>query len=348
VYEHFYGLRERPFELTPNPRFVYLTPRHREALSTIRYGLRTRRGLTLLIGEAGTGKTTILEVALHSPGVEGVKAVRVTNPTLERGEFIEQIARGFGIDPSGTKVAVLARIEALVRQIDADGGVAALVVDEAQSLPGPLLEEIRLLANMETRERKLLQVVLAGQPEFAARLETPELRQFRQRIAVRSELQRLTLDETAALISGRLRIAGADPTTVFTTEAVRAIYAHSYGIPRVVAVICDNALVAGFATDTRPIDEPMVRSVCREFGFTPCEMPPRSVEVRPPAASVVTVRAAAVPVEDAPKVVSAAPARNNGTRVAAARVKEPPMISAPRRPMFSDVGRSHGFAFLLR
>jgi general secretion pathway protein A len=232
MYLQHFGLRERPFELTPNPQFMFVTERHREALSAIRYGLMARRGITVLTGEAGTGKTTVLEVALRGQFPVAIHQAWIANPTLSRTEFIEAIARGFGLDPAGNKVTLLSRIEACVRQSNAAGAVAALVVDEAQSLPTELLEEVRLLANIETHERKLLQVILAGQPELEARLQRPELLQFRQRIAVRCSLGALSLAQTVGFVSGRLRIAGGEPTAIFSADAVRAIYERSGGVPR--------------------------------------------------------------------------------------------------------------------
>ena len=269
MYESFYGLRERPFDLTPNPKYLYLTGSHREALSTLQYGISGRRGLTVMIGEAGTGKTTLMRAAVEALSARDVLCAYVNNPALTRQEFYELLRSRFGLppDPGGSKARFLVDVERLVFARHEIGGVSALVVDEAQALPARLLEEIRLLANIETETEKLLPVVLAGQPELAVRLNAPEFRQLKQRVALRCQLSPLTLKETAAYIAGRIRIAGGDSSTIFTREAVQLIFERSHGIPRTISVICDNALVSGFALDARPIGSAVVMDVCRDFGL---------------------------------------------------------------------------------
>ena len=267
MYETFYGLRERPFDLTPNLKFLYLTLGHREALSNLQYGITGRKGMTLLIGEAGTGKTTLVRAALEAVGGPSVRCVYVSNPVLSRDEFYEFLAPKFGLSERAavSKARFLSDLEESVIERHRAGGVTALVIDEAQSLSHELLEEVRLLANFETATEKLLPVVLAGQPELAARLENEELRQLKQRVALRCDLSALDLSETAAYISGRIAIAGGDSTRIFTRAAVRTIYERSRGIPRTISVICDNTLLTGLAAGVKPVGSNLVLEVCRDF-----------------------------------------------------------------------------------
>jgi general secretion pathway protein A len=267
MYETFYGLRERPFDLTPNAKFLYLTASHREALSNLQYGISGRKGMTLLIGEAGTGKTTIVRAALEAVAGPYIRCVYLSNPVLSREEFYEFMAPKFGLSDRAaiSKARFLVELEETVVGRHRAGGLTALVIDEAQSLPHDLLEEVRLLANFETATEKLLPVVLAGQPELAVRLEKEELRQLKQRVALRCDLAALDIRETAAYIAGRVAIAGGDSSRTFTREAVQTIYERSRGIPRTISVICDNALLTGFAARVKPIGSNIVLEVCRDF-----------------------------------------------------------------------------------
>jgi general secretion pathway protein A len=255
MYEGFFGLRERPFDLTPNPRYLVLTEAHREALSNLEYGIASRKGITLLIGEAGSGKTTIIRTALERQPSR-VHCVYLHNPALTRDEFIEMLAVRFELSDRAraSKTVLLLELEAMLRQRNETGETTVLVVDEAQSLPLELLEEVRLLANIETSEGKLLSVIMAGQPELAARLNDQALRQFKQRVALRCELRPLTQIETASYIVGRINAAGGTSSQIFTREAVTLIHARSKGIPRTISVIADNALLTAFATGQRPPD----------------------------------------------------------------------------------------------
>jgi len=267
MYQHFYGLRELPFELTPNPKFLFLTRQHREALSTLEYGLSSAKSITALIGEVGTGKTTLLHTALQSESCRRVSCVYLANPTLTRNEFVEMLSVRFGLSAhaSRSKAALLHELEAVVRERRARGLITALVVDEAQSLSGELLEEIRLLANSETETEKLLPLVLAGQPELRDRLNENELRQLKQRVTLRCEITPFTKHDTAAYIAQRIRVAGGDASKLFTREAVMLIHEHSRGIPRTISVICDNALVTGFGMGRQPVDSDAVLEVVRDL-----------------------------------------------------------------------------------
>jgi general secretion pathway protein A len=293
MYGQFYGLTEPPFDLTPDPRFLFLTPHLREAMSNLRYGLATSKGFTVLLGEAGTGKTTLVRAALAGLGDGASRYVLLSNPTLDHAEFYEFLSAefGFGERAGRSKTRFLSELQRDVQERFANGGLTGLIVDEAQSMPYALLEEIRLLGNIETTTSKLLNIVLSGQPELADRLNDPSLRQLKQRIALRCELKPLTLDEAAAYISGRLRIAGGAPEHVFTAQAVRAIHKASGGIPRLINVLCDNALVSGFAAQVKPINVALVNDVCRDFDLgriahhedSPAAVPSAEMMKKPPA-----------------------------------------------------------------
>lgn len=267
MYESFFGLRERPFDLTPNPRFIYLSGCHLEALSVVHYGIVGRKGITLVVGEAGTGKTTVIRTALEAIAQPTARCVYLSNPTLSRAEFYEFLAASFGLtaEAGGSKARFLLEFERLLTERSKAKDLTALVIDEAQSLSIELLEEIRLLANLETLTDKLLPVVMAGQPELAELLERPELRQLKQRVALRADLQPLGVRQVAAYIAGRIRKAGGDPLTVFTKEAVVLIHKVSGGIPRTISVVSDNAMLAGFAAGVKPIGPDLVAEVSRDF-----------------------------------------------------------------------------------
>jgi general secretion pathway protein A len=266
VYEQYYGLLERPFDLSPNPRFLFLSSAHREALNHLRYGLSGRPGLTVVIGEAGTGKTTLVKAVLEARA-EHRSIVHLSNPILTQSEFFEYLASGFGFDEAASlsKSRFLRTLESTLTASASAGTLPALIVDEAQSLPHDLLEEVRLLTNIEGARGGSLAVALLGQPELATRLNDPSLRQLKQRVALRCVLTPLTLRETAAYIVARVRVAGGNACSLFSREAVVAIHEHSNGIPRTISVICDNALVSGFALDRRPVGSDIVIEVCRDF-----------------------------------------------------------------------------------
>jgi general secretion pathway protein A len=275
MYQRFFGLRERPFELTSNPKYLFFTAQHREALANLEYGLSSAKAITVVIGEAGTGKTTLLRAALESERCRRIKAIVLDNPKLTREEFVEILAARFQLPGAAatSKAALLDALDADLRARRARNELTALVVDEAQSLSSELLEEVRLLANIETPTEKLLPVVLAGQPELAARLNEPSLRQLKQRVALRCEVAPLDLGDTAAYIVSRIRTAGGNTTKLFTREAVTLIHEFSRGIPRVINVLCDNALISGFALGRQPVDRDIVAEVCADFDLTKPDAP---------------------------------------------------------------------------
>jgi len=282
MYEEFYGLRERPFDLTANPRYLLLTPMHEEALSNLEYGILTGNGITLLLGDAGTGKTTLIRRVLTSHvGLtehrRAAHAAHLTNPGLSAAEFIEFLREAFQLDSAAgpSKVAFLRVFEQALADRRERGILSLLVIDEAQGLCDELLEEVRLLANIETETEKLLRVVLAGQPALADRLNEPRFLHLKQRIGLRCRLGALDLPATAVYIAHRLRLAGGEAAHAFTREAVIAIYEWSQGIPRIINVICHNALLTGFAADQRPVTAEIVMEVCRDFDLeTAGEQPP--------------------------------------------------------------------------
>jgi general secretion pathway protein A len=288
MYLRHFGLRELPFELTPNPRFLFMTAQHREALANLQYGLSSAKAVTLLIGEAGTGKTTLLRAALESEACRQVRCVHITNPGLSRDEFVETLARAFGLTQSAfaSKASLLSELEDQLRQRRARGEATALVIDEAQRLTPELLEEIRLLANIETDTVKLLPLVLAGQPELAVRLNENNLRQLKQRVALRCEIKPLSVAETAAYIANRIRTAGGDCARLFTREAVMLVHEYSHGIPRTISVMCDNALLNGFAAGRQPVGRDIIEEVVRDFDLHPMLVPAMP---EPQAAPVLVV-----------------------------------------------------------
>lgn len=283
MYEEFFGFSERPFDLTPNPRYLVLTEAHREALSNLEYAIASQKGVTLLLGDAGTGKTTVIRTALDRQP-ERVHCVQLQNPALSRTEFVEMLGTRFGLSERATnsKTSLLLELEALLAARRERGESTVLVIDEAQSLPLDLLEEIRLLANIETAQEKLISVILAGQPELADRLNERSLRQLKQRVALRCELRPLTLLESCAYVAGRIRAAGGVGAQTFTREAVILIHERAKGIPRTLSVIADNALLAGFALQRRPVTTQVVLEVCTDLDL-PGNSDPLAASVPVPA-----------------------------------------------------------------
>jgi type II secretory pathway predicted ATPase ExeA len=290
MYERFYDLGERPFELTPNPKYLFLSPRHAEALTMLQYGTCRRNGLTMLIGDAGTGKTTLVYAALESRQAPHNRNVFVTNPALTRQEFFEALAVGFGLSPEArvSKSRFLIELSQSLADRLAAGGASALIIDEGQCLSDELLEEIRLLGNIETTSQKLLSIILIGQTELAERVDAEAMRQLKQRVALRCTLTALDLVETTAYINTRIRVAGGDAATILTPSAIDAIYRASRGIPRTISVICENALINGFALQQRPIDMKIITEVCRDYGI---DLPAAKIGAAAPAAAAIDEKA---------------------------------------------------------
>ncbi len=266
MYKKFFGLRENPFNVNPDPRYLCPTEHTQEAMACLMYGIQNRKGFVMLSGEVGTGKTTLLNKLLDWLHREHIPTAFVFNPRLNVTQFLDFMLADFGLQcESRMKSQVLLRFNQWLLERHNAGETAVLVVDEAQNLSPQVLEEIRLLTNLETSTEKLLQIVLAGQPELEHKLNQPQLRQLRQRITLRCKTHPLTREETSGYVAERLRIAGADGHTIFTPEALEAIYGYSKGIPRVVNLLCEHALIGAFV-DQRPVVEPnTVDDVAREF-----------------------------------------------------------------------------------
>jgi len=283
MYERFFGLSERPFELTANLKYLFFTPQHREALANLEYGIASAKAITVVVGEAGLGKTTLLRAALQSERCRHVRAVVLDNPTMSRAEFVRLLATrlGLGAEAAASKAVLLNVLETELRARRARKEMTALIVDEAQSLGRELLEELRLLANIETASEKLLPLVLVGQPELAHQLNEPGLRQLKQRVALRCEITSLSLADTASYIASRIRIAGGNTAKLFTREAVMLIHSASQGIPRTINVICDNALINGFALNRQPVDRDIVTDACRDLDLLKREGDPVPLPAEP-------------------------------------------------------------------
>ncbi len=266
MYKKFFGLKESPFNVNPDPRYLYLTPNTQEALACLTYGIETRKGFILLTGEVGTGKTTLINKLLEWLHKERVFTAFVFNPRLSVSQFFDFMMADFGI-PCETrqKGQMLLKLNQWLLDRYQAGERAVLVVDEAQNLSPQMLEEIRLLTNLETSTEKLLQIVLAGQPELEQKLNQPDLRQLRQRITLRARTRPLTLEETNGYIQERLRIAGAENPDIFSPEAVATVHRYARGIPRVTNLLCEHALVSSFVDQKNPVPAEIVEEVARDF-----------------------------------------------------------------------------------
>lgn len=266
MYKTFFGLKASPFNVNPDPRFLYMTRHTNEALACLAYGVQNRKGFMLLTGEVGTGKTTILNKLLDWFRTQRVKSAFIFNPRLQVNEFFEFMFSDLGI-PIGSrdKGQYLLRLNQWLLERYRSREAVVLIVDEAQNLSAEMLEEIRLLTNLETSTEKLLQIVLAGQPELELKLKAPELRQLRQRITLRCKTYALSHEQTGAYIAQRLKIAGAGEDPIFTPEAIDAVSRYSSGIPRVVNLLCEHALINAFVEQKRPIPAEIVEGVAREF-----------------------------------------------------------------------------------
>src|SRR5271169_1066042 len=266
MYKKFFGLKENPFNVNPDPRYLYLTPNTQEALACLTYGIETRKGFILLTGEVGTGKTTLINKLLEWLHKERVFTAFVFNPRLSVSQFFDFMMADFGIPcESHQKGQMLQRLNQWLLDRYQAGERAVLVVDEAQNLSPQMLEEIRLLTNLETSTEKLLQIVLAGQPELEQKLNQPQLRQLRQRITLRAKTRQLTLEETHGYIVERMRIAGAENPDIFSPEAVAAVHHYARGIPRVTNLLCEHALVSSFVDQKNPVPAEIVEEVARDF-----------------------------------------------------------------------------------
>jgi len=265
VYLEFYGLRLSPFDITPNPRFLFHSTKHREAFNHLLYGIRERKGFVQLTGEVGAGKTTLCRALLEQ--LDGhFSTALILNPVLTGNELMKAIATEYGLDAKGKdRLETMAMISDFLLKQTLAGKETVLIIDEAQNLTEELLEQVRLISNIETDDRKLLQIVLLGQPELRDRLNSHQLRQLRQRITVRYHLNPLTRVEVAQYIQHRLALAGSNGVPQFTGPAVWRVYGYSKGIPRLVNAVCDKALLAGFVERSYRVNYRMVGRAIREL-----------------------------------------------------------------------------------
>ena len=286
MYRQYYGLLRSPFEMTPDPAFLYLGEAHREGLATLVYGVRARKGFVLLTGEVGTGNTTLLP-ALLSQLDATTTAAFLFNPRLEPLDFFRVLFDEYGIEERCTTKAeyLLALNRFLIERLE-KGQPTLLIVDEAQNLSREMLEEIRLLSNLETPTSKLIQIMLVGQPELGEMLARSDLRQLRQRIVLRHHLRPFDEKETAAYIDERLRLAGYTGQGLFDRGAVREIHAVTGGIPRLLNIVCDSALLLGYSREIPVIGKAQVREVAQDLalpGPTDSGAPPAEAAGAPPA-----------------------------------------------------------------
>ncbi|MFH1338675.1 MAG: AAA family ATPase [Candidatus Omnitrophota bacterium] len=267
MYCEYYGLREKPFSVTSDPAFFFLSSSHREALSHLVYGINERKGVIVISGEIGTGKTTLCRVFLGQTKQKNVKTAFVINPNFSTKELLEAIVADFGIFVlKKTKLSLVEQLNRFLLEETAHGSNAVLIVDEAQNLKPNQLEEIRLLSNLETDKDKLLQIVLVGQPELKLKLSLESLVQLQQRVAVRYHIKPLGKNEVREYIGHRLKIAGSSPDRIkFTDEAQEIIYNYSQGVPRLLNIICDRCLLAGFAAQVNTIGGEITRKCIKEL-----------------------------------------------------------------------------------
>lgn len=279
MYKRFYNLQKNPFEITPDPSFLFTTKGHNEALATLYYGVRRRKGFVVLTGEVGTGKTLLIRSLLQTLRLGDVNYAYVFNSRLGPIEFLQYIAGDFRLPISSkSKSELLLELSTFVISRFKKGLTTVLVVDEAHHLSEEVLEEIRLLTNLETAEEKLLQILLVGQPELDEKLDSVTLRQLKQRIALRSRLSPLVLEETDGYIRRRLQVAGnTTPDAVFPFETVLEIHRHSRGIPRLINTLCENALVYGYARQTVKIPPDMIEEIALDFRLNVVTTAPEAV-----------------------------------------------------------------------
>jgi general secretion pathway protein A len=266
MYQRFFGLRESPFNVNPDPRYLYLTRQTQEALAGLTYGIQHRKGFILLTGEVGTGKTTLLNRLLDWLRGQRVATAFIFNSRLEVNHLFDFMMADFEIPyDSREKSHVLLRLNQWLLERYRAGETAVLIIDEAQNLSQEVLEEIRLLTNLETSTEKLVQIVLTGQPELEEKLKLPQLRQLRQRITLRCHTAALSLEETFGYVAERLRIAGATGEPIFSKEAIQTVHLYSRGIPRVVNLLCEHSMINAYVDSTRPVPAHLVEEVAREF-----------------------------------------------------------------------------------
>ena len=269
MYKAYFHLTRNPFDLTPDPNCFVPTPRHNEALAALYYGVRRHKGFVVVTGEVGTGKTLLLRCLLRLlENSKDIAYAYLFNSRLSPTDFLQYVLADFGLPASGkNKADLLLDLSKFLVTRGNRQMTTVLVVDEAHDLPVDTLEELRLLSNLETTEDKLLQIILVGQPELDKKLDSFELRQLKQRVALRTQLGALTAKQTQEYIEQRLRIAGADPTNreVFSQQAIAAVYSYSHGLPRLINILCENALISAYAKEIPTVTARIIEDVAAEF-----------------------------------------------------------------------------------
>ena len=265
MYKKFYGLNEKPFNVTSDPNFLFLSKRHQEAFSHLIYGIEERKGFLEITGEIGTGKTTLCRALLNRLN-GNVKTAYIFNPNLSGLQLLRVIIEDFGLKvEKNDKTSLYRQLNKFLINELSSGNNVVLIIDEAQNLKPSTLEQIRLLSNLETEKEKLFQIVLVGQPELRNKLNAPSLKQLKQRIAVRYHVLPLDTEEISAYVEHRLKVAGSKGDIKFDKEAVDNIYGHSKGIPRLINMICDKSLLLGYVLETNFIDKKIVEKAFREI-----------------------------------------------------------------------------------
>lgn len=268
MYKQFYSLKENPFNNTSDPSFFFASSHHQEAFSHLQYGIASRKGIILITGEIGTGKTTLCRTLLNRLD-DKIKTALILNPSFSDLQLLQMIIRDLGIHcPKDNKLDLVRALTKFLIQQSSKGNNVAVILDECQNLDVPQLEQIRLLSNLETEKEKLLQIILVGQPELLEKLKNPALRQLNQRVAVRYHILPLDKNEIAGYINHRIKTAGADPKLQFAPDAVDMIYSYSGGTPRLINILCDRALLSGFVSNTFTITADVIRNSAREVLLT--------------------------------------------------------------------------------
>lgn len=266
MYLDYYNLKEFPFNITPDPKFLYFTGHHREAFDHLVYGITQRKGFIQLTGEVGSGKTTLCRAVLNHLAQQ-VETALILNPSLDYVQLLRAILHDFGVkDPGHDQLDCIETLNRYLLKKRRQNQIVAVLIDEAQDLSPDMMEQVRLLSNLETDQHKLLQIVMCGQPELQERLDSRELRQLRQRITVRYHLSPLSRVETESYIDYRLTVAGSDGRIRFDAGAIRAVHRYTGGCPRMINNLCDNALLAGYVEDTWSINARCVKKAHRQLG----------------------------------------------------------------------------------
>jgi len=270
LYQTHFGLSQAPFNITPDPSFLYLSASHREGLAQLSYGIRARKGFVVLTGEVGTGKTTLIHALLNDLNGSAQTAL-IFSTIVSPADLLRSVCEEFGlVEPKRPLQDIhdyLVSLNGFLLESYRKGENCALIIDESQNLSAEVLESIRLLSNFETSKDKLLQILLVGQPELAVRLNSPELRQLKQRVMLRHHLRALSQQECCEYVSNRLKVAGGD-RQIFTPNALESIHTYSGGIPRIMNVLCDNALLTGYALGRKEIDTGIIREVAEDLSIT--------------------------------------------------------------------------------